>query len=200
MKTIETIGYILKKDPEFIFFVTKQTYSAESIYRAAKKIGKYLEKDIHATKATVNIYNKNYTCIRIKNCHDFDELKEIHLSFRSEGFKFAKLKNVKAQGLIKIQKRFYIEEIENGIYKDLDDPNYAYFELPKQLSWEEFRSETYRIKNLLDDHTFDAALGVFNRHKGITDIVRIYKTDINYKEIELIKDKFYEEIKSSFGF
>lgn len=231
MKTIETIGYILKKGQlasltegilsntfvietlhpypgyhgkdlpgetavsEFIFLITKSNYSSEEIFRATKKINKYLNKTIDAAKATVNIYNQKYPSIRIKGCHNINELKEIQLNFKSEGIKFAKAKKIELPGLVKIQKQFYIEEIEKGIYKDLSGQNYTYIELPMQLSWEQFRSIVHKIRNSTKDIMFDAALGVFYRIKGITDVVRIYNKETDYKAISMIKDKFYDEIK-----
>ncbi len=180
---------------EFVFLITKTNYSSEKILRATQNINKYLGKNIDAAKAIVNIYNKNYPSIRIKDCLNISEIKEIQLGFKSEGFKFAKPKKINQSGLIKIQKTFFLEEIEKGIYKDLDDSDYSYVEIPVQLGWEEFRAVTTRIKNSIEDIMFDAALGTLYRHKGVIDVVRIYNKDKNFETMAMLKEKFYNEIK-----
>ncbi len=231
MKTIETLGYVLKETElatlkegilsntfvvealhpypgyhganlpgnvdvaEFVFFITKSKYSVEKIFRAMQNINKYLDKNIDAAKAVVNIYNKDYPAIRIKNCSNIAEIKDVQLGLKSEGIKFAKKQKVKLTGLIKIHKPFYIEEVQKGIYQDLNDTDYSYVEIPTRIGWEEFRTITGRVKNASSEISFDAALGAIYRYKGVKDVVRVYTKEKNNENLVMLKTKFYDEIK-----
>ncbi|MCF6239938.1 MAG: hypothetical protein L3J74_01180 [Bacteroidales bacterium] len=180
--------------PEFIFFVTKQKYTTEHIARVTQNIRKYFKDDIDVARAEITIYNTKYPCIRVKNCEDFSKIAELQECYKGEGIKFAKKKKLDSVGLIKIQKHFTIEEITEGIYQDTEEEKTHYLQVPVYLTWAQFKSITYKIKNNMDDSNFDAAQGLFYRRGSIVDVVRIYAADIDTNKLEDIRSRYLKEI------
>jgi hypothetical protein len=183
--------------PEFIFFVTKQKYTTEHIARVTQNIRKYFKDDIDVARAEITVFNTKYPCLRVKNCEDFSKITELQDCYKGEGIKFAKKKKVDSIGLIKIQKHFIIEEITEGIYKDIEEEKTTYLQVPVYLTWPQFKSITYKIKNNMDDSNFDAAQGLFYRKGSIVDVVRIYAANIDTNKLEDIRSRYLKEISRS---
>jgi hypothetical protein len=181
--------------PEFVFFVTKKKYSTENIVRASQNIRKYLGKDVDIARADISIFNKTYPAIRVKDVVDFKSITELQNCFKSEGFAFAKSMSVATTGLINIQKHFYLKDEGDGIYLDLEDENYAYFQLPSKLNFEQFRAITMKTKNSMEGSNFDVALGLFYRRLGIVDVVRVYDKSVKTDNLKKIKERYHHEIK-----
>ena len=187
-------GELSASAPEFVFFVTKQKYTTDHIARVTKNIKKYFGNNIDIARAEINIFNTKYPCIRVKNCKDFSKLAELQTCYNGEGIKFAKKKKVDTLGLIKIQKHFQMDEIANGIFKDLDEENTSYVQIPVELKWPQFKNITFKIKNNMEDSNFDAALGLFYRKGGLIDFVRIYDESATIDRLEDIKTRYMNEI------
>ncbi|OQY00698.1 MAG: hypothetical protein B6I20_08375 [Bacteroidetes bacterium 4572_117] len=141
---------------EFVFLVTKQKYTTEKIARITQNIRKYFKEDIDIARAEISIYNKKIPCIRLKNCMDISKVAELQSCYKGEDIKFAKQKKIDTVALIKIQKYMAIEEIGEGIYKDLEEENTSYLQIPMELNWPQFKSITHKIKNNMDNSNFDA--------------------------------------------
>jgi len=182
--------------PEFVFFVTKQKYTTEHIARVTQNIRKYFKDDVDIARAEITIYNTKYSCIRVKNCEDYSKVVELQECYKGEGIKFAKKKKVDTVGLIRIQKHFSIEETTEGIYKDMEEEHTTYLQVPIFMTWPQFKSITYKIKNNMGDSNFDAAQGLFYRRGNIVDLVRIY-ADIDINKLEDIRSRYLKEISRS---
>lgn len=183
------------KVPEFVFFVTKKKYTTEHIFRVTHNIRKYYDEDLDVARADINILNKKFPTIRIKDCKDFTMISELQSCYKSEGIEFVKSQKVETIGLVNIQKHFFVEEVEEGIYNDLDDENYFYLQIPVNLNWEQFRAITMRIKNSMEQSKFDVALGLFYRRQGIVDVVRVYNKEAKLEELRDIRDRYHDKIK-----
>ncbi|MEZ4907165.1 MAG: hypothetical protein R2771_05885 [Saprospiraceae bacterium] len=66
-----------------------------------------------------------------------------------------KMKDDQIQGY-QISKFYDIEEIGDGLYKDIDTENMYYISIPHQLNWELFRNLTLKIKNNISNRNYDA--------------------------------------------
>lgn len=181
--------------PEFVFFVTKKKYTTEQIARATQNIRNYLGRDVDVARADINIFNKTYPSIRVMDCADINDILELQNCYKSEGFIFEKAKSVETAGLINIQKHFYLSDEGNGIYKDLENENYSYFQIPAKLNWEQFRAITMKIRHAMENSKFDVALGLFYRRLGVVDVVRVYNKDLKIDELKNIKERYHNEIK-----
>lgn len=181
--------------PEFVFFVTKNKLTTEQIERITNNIRKYFEQKIDVARAEINIFNNTFSSIRIKDCKDLTQITELQSCFKSEGVEFAKSRSIDSKGLIKIQKHFHLEETSEGVYKDLNDSDTFYLQIPAKLNWEQFRAITLKIKNSQEVSNFDAALGLFYRQIGVVDVVRIYDKGPTDEKLNNIRTRYLNEVK-----
>ncbi len=182
--------------PSF-FLLTSKSYSFEEIARISKKVKEIFKYDFNASSGNIFIKANKYNCIRIKYLKSINLISQLQALYIDEGIKFLRIKSVHSQGIIKIHKNFYIKEIDDDIYTDMEEESKCYFELPVLLSISEFKTYTKNIKNNLDNNLFDAACGLFYRSKGIVYVVRIYDKQKDLERIKLIREMYLDEIKKS---
>jgi hypothetical protein len=181
--------------PEFIYFVTKEKYSTEHIFRTAEKVKKYFGQDINIARTELTLFNRNYNSFRIKGSMESTRLQELLSCFKSEGIKFEKYRKIEANALIRIQKTFWIEEKAEGIFYDLEEPMAYFLKSPSYINWDEFKTITLRIKNNSEYSNFDAALGLFYVRHRVVDFVRIFDKDPGLEKLKSIQEKYFNEIK-----
>lgn len=184
-----------KITPRSLFLVLSTEYSFEEIARITKNIKLEFKHDFNASIGNIYFKNSSFSCIRIKYLKSFTFLSELQRLFQEQGVKFAKQKSIEKEGLIIIKKHFYVDEIEKGIYRDMDESSKFYIELPKDLSWNSFKGMTKHIKNNLDNSNFDAAQGVFYRKEGITEVVRLYICEGEFEKVTQIQKMYIDQIR-----
>jgi len=180
--------------PMSVFLITKLKYPAEKILRISQNIKKYFKHEFDATYGELFIYNDCFSCIRIKGLKSYDFISELQCCYLDEGIKFMKKKNISASGIIQVYKHFVLEQIDEGLYKDCEDPLMNYFQIPVQLKWELFEKITYSIKNNIENSNFDAALG-FIYFREIIDVVRIYAKEMNPEKLKILRDSYINGIR-----
>lgn len=183
-----------KTTPRSLFLILSSEYSFEEIARITKKIQSKLHYDFNASIGNIYFRNSSYSCIRIKYLKSFTFLPDIQNCYQDEGIKFAKTKSINKPGLIIIKKHFYVEELNDGIYRDIEEDSKFYIELPKDLPWNKFKDYTTHIKNNMDNSNFDAAQGVFYRKTGIVELVRIYICEGEFEKISYIQKMYIDKI------
>ena len=183
-----------KSPPQSLFLITNKDYSFKEIARITKKIKKEFKHDFNATQGNIYFKTTSYPCIRIKYLKSYVYLPELQEMFQSKGIKFAKHKSVNATGLIVINKYFYVDELEESLYHDMEEDSKYYIELPVDLTWNDFKEMTMHIKNNVDNSNFDAAQGVFYRRSGIIEVVRLYIAEIGIDRIKLIHKMYLDLI------
>lgn len=186
-----------KSRPNSLFLILSKETSFEDIARITKKIKQDFEYDFHASLGDIYFKTTSYSCIRIKYLKSFTFLPQLQSLYQENGIKFAKQKDVNADGLIVIHKHFYVDEIESGIYHDQEEDSKFYIELPKQISWTVFKDFTLNIKNNIDNSNFDAAQGVFYRKNGIIDVVRLYICEGQTDAIKTIQKLYVDLINKA---
>ena len=180
--------------PNQIFLVLAEEFSVEECIRAANRINKYVGYPLDATPAKLTIYNDTYYSIRIRGLRSFEQIPSLQNNFMSEGLKFMKKKNIKAPALIHLRKSYILEEVKEGIYRDLIEPMMWYFKFPDKLEWNMLQMMTRNIKNNIENTNFDAAFGwIFV--SGVTDFVRIYVNEPNIKQISYMQQLYLDEYK-----
>lgn len=187
----EVIG---DEKPNLIFLVTEEEYATEHIIRSSSRISKFTNINIDATKASLQIYNDTYYGIRLRGLLTYDYIKQLQESYINDGYRFMKFKNVKAPALIQIRKPYWLEEIEEGIFKDLDEPMMWYFEIPGKMDWNLLKMMTDNIKNNVADNNFDAAFGWFFVN-GVIDFIRLYAKDLTLAQVKDLQHRYREEIR-----
>ncbi|HYW94504.1 MAG TPA: hypothetical protein VE870_02840 [Bacteroidales bacterium] len=180
--------------PISIFMITREKYSPEHIFRINQSIRKYFEHYFDAVPGVICIQNEDLHCIRLRGLENYELVEELQNCFFSEGVKFMKKRTVRARGVIQLKKLFNIEEVDPGIYKDLDDPSMFYITLPNQVNWQKFVQLTQRVRNNIAKElvNFDAALGAIYA-KEILDVARIYTKDITIEKLQIIKEWYHKE-------
>jgi hypothetical protein len=96
--------------------------------------------------------------------------------------------------LIEVRKFFELEELRNGIYKDLDQSDTYYFTVRKYLAWDDFKKITISIRNNMDYKLFDAAQAAIYEKSGIIDMIRIYDKRALTDDLALLSQKYEDEI------
>jgi hypothetical protein len=180
--------------PISVFLMTKMKYSTEKILRITQNIKKYFLHSFNAVPGSICLNVQTLPCIRIRDLDNYELIGELQKCFYTEGIDFAKKRNIKTSAIIQLRKHFTIQEIDRGIYKDLDDHSMYYLRINHQLKWQLFTQITQRIKNNFDMTNFDSALAAIYT-KEILDVVRIYSNDITLDKLKVLKEKYIQEIE-----
>jgi hypothetical protein len=184
----------IESKPISVFLITKVKYSTEKVLRVAHNIKKYFNHNFDAVPGTICIQNDTIPCIRIRDLDNYELIGQLQKCFFSEGIMFAKKRNIRAEGVIQLRKHFKIQEIGDGIYKDLVDPAMFYIRINHQLTWQLFMQITQKIRNNVDNSNFDSALAAIYTI-DILDVIRIYANNISLENLKLLKEKYLQEIK-----
>ncbi|MFP4470272.1 MAG: hypothetical protein ACLFPE_06295 [Bacteroidales bacterium] len=182
-------------NPMSLFLVTGKKYTGESVVRATMSVKRHSSLSFDAVPGQITVFNNLTPCIRIKDLKGYESIAELVTLYKQYGIEFMKARKMEPfYGLIKIRKYFKLEQIEKNLYRDLETPAMAYFEIPEVLTWEVFESITHNMKLNVDFNNFDAALGVFFTPAGVIDNVRIYHEEIDLDEVRYLRSKYLEEI------
>lgn len=181
-------------NPNTVYLILKNEMSTVNIFRLNNHIRKYFKHSFDGTAASVCISNYILPCIRIRNLKNYSIIPDLQRSYISEGVTFMKKKKISGEGIIEIKKHFELEEFEDGIFKDNDDPLMFYIRIPQQISWHLFVEINASIRHNIDRLNYDAALGVIYL-KEIYDVVRIFARDMTLDELRTIKGMYAEELK-----
>ncbi len=181
--------------PISIIFVTKNPTSFENILRATKKINEEYHLELDAAKCEVTIDSRKLNGIRVKGINRYTEIGEIQQHYADEGYEFAKSeKFTDVDSLIRINKFFNVIELENGIYQDHHENDVYYIEVPRLMSWSEFRTITFEVKNNMTDKNYDIAKGIFYTNGGITEMLRIVKPKATIELLKIIQQKYIDKL------
>jgi len=181
-------------NPSTVYITIKKKLSAIKVLRITQQIKKYFRHEFDGTPANICLNNETFNCIRIRNIESYDIIPDLQKSYLSEGIKFLKKKNVSGEGIIDITKHFELQEMTEGIYKDLEDPLMYYIMIPEHLHWQIFFEITASIRRNIDNLSFDGALGVLYL-KEITDVVRLFAKDMSIEDLRKIQRLYIEELK-----
>ena len=182
--------------PNFIYLLTKKDYRFEEAKRLEKRIKKYCKDKFYISSASLEIQNKLWPAIRIKQLSSYDHLKDIMEFMQDEKVEFVQSKKViDIKSIIRTDKVFWVEEADKGIYMDLFEQEIGYIRLPKRLKWKAFETVTFMVKNNWLGKGFDAALGHFNRKKGVEEVVRIYSKENSVELLATIREVYLRMIR-----
>ena len=182
-----------ERKPGFLFFVTKERYTVEHVMRITQKIKKYFESEFVVDWGELMVNNQTYPSIRIKNLESYELISELQGCFLSEGVQFRKKQKVAAKALIKVHKYFSLEKTSDYCYKDMEDADMHYFQVPKPLNWTLFVKITQLARSNLN-YNFDAATGVFYRRGGLVEVVRIYAKSFDAEKLVNCRNQYLELI------
>jgi len=184
-------------NPRSVFLITKKVHNEEDITRLNHKVKKSFRKRFDSTVGEVELFNEIRPCIRIKSIESFEYIPELVKLYEAAGIRFLKYRKVKPYyGLIKIRKYFVLESPEPGFYKDVENEQFCYLQIPALLKWAEFEKLTVRLKRNMEDNKWDAAIGTIYRKNCLLDIIRIFDDHIDKDKVMQIKAKYLDAVKN----
>jgi len=181
--------------PISIIFVTKTPNSFEKILRVTKNINKEHNLELDGAKCEITLGSRKLNGVRVKGINRYTEIGTIQQYYANEGYDFAKSeKFTDLDSLIRINKFFNVEELEKGIYHDHFEKDTYYVEIPRYMSWDEFRKITFEVKNNMTDKNYDIAKGIFYTNGGIKEMLRIVKPKATLDLLKTIQQKYIDRI------
>ena len=163
--------------------------------RFTQKINKQYILDLSGAKCEVKIGSRKINGVRVKGIKRYPEIEQIQQYYKDEGFEFARSEKFsETDSLIRVNRFFNIEELENGIFKSADEENVYYAVVPSFMTWEEFRKYTFEIKNNISVRNYDIAKGIFYLDGGITEMLRIVKPNATVDFIKTIQKKYIDKL------
>ena len=182
--------------PASVIFVTKELNSFENILRTTGKINNKYNLDIVGAKCEVIINRRKINGIRVRGINRYSEIPQIQQYYKDAGFVFAKSEKFSdVEALIRINRFMNIQKLEEGIYHSATEENTFFVEIPKHISWDEFKKITYEIKNNISDKNFDIAKGILYRNGGITEILRVVRPKISLEMLKTIQEKYLRKLE-----
>ncbi len=182
--------------PVSIIFVTKTPNSFEKILRVTKKINEKYHLNLDGAKCEVTMNSRKLDGVRVKGINRFHEIGQIQQYYKDEGYDFAKSEKFKStEALIRINRFFNVDEVEKGIYHSHDENEVYYIEVPRYMTWDEFKKLTQEIKHNIADANYDIAKGIFYVNHGITEILRVVKPKASLELLKTIQKKYIEKLE-----
>lgn len=183
-------------NPISIFIVAANRLNEEKLMRTSHEVKKIFNKRFDAAPGYITVFNERKSCIRVKFLENYHDIPGLVKMFQQAGIRFLKYRPIKPyQGLIKINRYFIIEEVGPGVYKNIEEPEINYIEIPVKLEWDIFEKITLEMKRNMEDNKFDAAIGTIIRKNSILDIVRIYDQLVTIEKLNNIRAKYSDAIK-----
>lgn len=178
--------------PRNIYLMVKNEYGFEEIARLSSEIHKSFPYRFSGTTAEIEIRNKLYHAIRIKFLESFEMITELQGRYKDAGIRFRKFKKLKGSGKIKVFRYFLVEETATGIFRDIQEAEQYYLEIPVLLRWKSFEAITRDVKNNVDNNNFDAALGMMYRYNGPVELIRIWSREQTIERAVQLREKYLE--------
>ena len=176
--------------PDSIIFVTKTPNSFEKTLRVTASINKK-----YGAKCEVQIGSRKLNGIRVKGINRYPEIAAIQEYYAAEGYEFARSEKFKeTDSLIRINRFFNIEKLDEGIFKSNKEEDTYYVTIPKYMTWEEFRTITFEIKNNISDKNYDIAKGVVYIYGGVKEFLRIVKPKATTEGLIKIRQKYIDKL------
>lgn len=185
-----------QSQPNTLFFVLKDFMKFEDFYRIVKRIKKYSEFNFDAALSEIFIHNQLYNAIRIRNLSNYKEAGLLQSCFFDEGVIMAKSKKIQEMALIRISKVIHLHKLNTLIFREIENPEFTYFEIPEKVGWKHFEQITKKIKNSYPDFRFDAATGVLFLKEGLADVVRLYKSEHNEENLKKLLSLYLAELNT----
>jgi hypothetical protein len=183
--------------PEHLYWVLDQFYTHETLTRALAAIRSQCYPLLDAVPAYISVANEQFHVIRMHNLKRYSQIHAVQGMFEKMDIRLKKITRriYKQMGVININKFLHLVPAEEGIYLEDDRPHRAYFTLPDYISWDDFKLITREVKIDTSLLFFDAARAAYMEHNKITELVRIYRENLNIEQLKVIRDRYMNVIR-----
>jgi len=183
--------------PIYIYMVLDRQYPLEEIIRATQSIEKEYNWNFDAGKGYMNIGSEFLNVIRIRHLPQIDLVVKIQEAYMNQGINFLMNKKLKGklEVKVKIVKFLFLENIVEGVFSSIEDPTFAYVEIPKHLHLEAFKKVSMDVKYNWEGHEFDAASASFYSDGKLYEVVRIRSNQMDVDYLSKIRKLFLDKIR-----
>lgn len=189
-------GTTVPENPDTIslFLVTRLQHDDDKIIRSIQTVKKNFPHRFDAVPGHISFNNKLYGIIRVR-CIAEKNIPELVRLLSDTGIEFiAPRKQATVEALIHITKYFDIEEVEDGIFLDLNNETFGYLQVDTKLDWDKFVSITKHVRNNVEGITFDSAQATLYNKGGLIDFVRVYTENRSVEDLRVIRNRYLESI------
>lgn len=185
--------------PKMLYLILSEYFPLEKLIRATAKVQEKVKYPIDAITGTVTIFNQTCYVIRLINLQNYNQIHMVQELYDKEGVQFKtsgkKFKN--EMGMIKTRCFFSLHSYGDGTYIDQDEPNIGFFELPYHIPWDCFKKITSEVRFDTKLLYFDAATAYFYHKKGVVDLVRIYRENLDEERLRMIRDRYLKVLETT---
>lgn len=182
--------------PVYLYLALEEQYTLEDILRASQKVQLEFDLKFDVGKGFLQVYDEKYNVLRIRHLKNYDLVEKLQRLYIANGIRFLhKSKKYKNELVkIKIIKFFVFLEIAESIYLDKREKKFAYFKIPRHLSWDEFEILNNKVKYNWVNSKFDAAIGAFYYGGELHEVIRIYSDKIGPEYLQELQKLYLEKI------
>lgn len=177
-----------------LFLFTEPYYSLQEVLRFAQLIDLPFMRSLNIAVSILEFKSGIYPAIRIKKIPDYKMIKQLQESFIKQGVKFAKKVAIGNRAIIKTNKCFKLERLEENIYIDHLQDKTGYIALTKLINQDYFLRVISDIRNNTNCPMFDAAKGTILMDSQVSDFIRIYSGQLDMNLLKRIQDRFENSI------
>lgn len=193
-------GYYLdtphSSPPVYLYLALDKMYRLEEIIRTSQSVEPLFEHPIDAAKAIVYLGPDEIPVIRLRHFGNYDILAPLQEALCEAGIGYLRWnrKHEKCTSLVKIVKIMWIKQVESSVYIDMKEDFHGYIEIPRFLTWEQFKLVTRQVKYNWFGSKFDAAVGSFVLDGRLREFVRIYSTRLDARYLQDIRSLYLEKL------
>jgi hypothetical protein len=176
--------------PNSLFLFTDHYYTLEEALRFAQLIDLCGMQNLNIAVSVLEFSGGNYPAIRIKNFPDYKMIHKLQECFAEQGVKFAKKVHIGNSAVIRTNKCFNLEKLDENVYLDHLQEKTGYVALSKLIKHEKYLEAIADIRNNTNCAMFDPARGALLLDSKITDIIRIYSGHLDIDMLKCIQNRF----------
>lgn len=176
--------------PNSLFLFTEHYYTLEEALRYAELIDLSCRQILNVASSVLEFKDGHYPAIRIKNFPDYKMIHKLQECFAEQGVRFAKKVHIGNTAVIRTNKCFSLEKLDENIYLDHLQEKTAYIALPKLIKHEKYIEIIADIRNNTSSAMFDAARVAMLLNSKITDVIRIYSGQLDINFLKSIQKRF----------
>lgn len=180
--------------PNSLFLFTDHYYTLEEVLRFARLIDLCCTHTLNIAVSVLEFTDGQYPAIRVKNFPDYKMIHKLQECFAAEEVKFAKKVHIGNKAVIRTNKCFSLEKLDENIYIDHLQEKTGYIALSKLIKYDKYLEIIADIRNNTGCAMFDPARGAILFDSVITDIVRIYSDHLDIDMLKCIQKKFEKSI------
>jgi hypothetical protein len=183
--------------PRYLYCPLSGYFSFETITRATQQIRKSFHSPFDSVTGNITLHGISSQVIRMRNLENYNHISILQRLYLDEGISFSrKFRKVDDEMcMIKLRKFFFLESVGDDVFIDKGQPHHAYFVIPEQIGWEQFKKLTDQVKYDPNYFYFDGAIAFLYDQGEIKDLIRIYRENFTLDEVKEIKTKYLALIK-----